>query len=64
MSRISKKIQDKNLIFSTGIDWIYELFNLGNKINSNYLNTPIKLIGNNKIINKFIKKFADRGIEF
>ena len=59
-----KKIQDKNLIFSTGIDWIYELFNLGNKINSNYLNTPIKLIGNNKIINKFIKKFADRGIEF
>ncbi len=59
-----KKIQDKNFIFSTGIDWIYELFNLGNKINSNYLNTSIKLIGNNKIINKFIKKFADRGIEF
>ena len=62
MSRISKESQDKNFIFSTGIDWIYELFNLQNKFNSNLLNRSINVIGNNKVVNSFIKKFADNGI--
>ena len=30
-----KKSQDKNYLFSTGIDWIYELFSFESKINSN-----------------------------
>ena len=29
-----KNIKDKNYIFSTGIDWIYELFNFESKINT------------------------------
>ncbi len=57
-----KESQDKNFIFSTGIDWIYELFNLQNKFNSNLLNRSINVIGNNKVVNSFIKKFADNGI--
>ena len=59
-----KKSKDKNFIFSSGIDWVYELFNLENKINSNYLNKLINFIGNKKIINTFLKKFADRGIRY
>ena len=59
--KISK---DKNLIFSTGVDWIYELFNLENKLGSKFLNIPIKFIGNNKIVNTFLKKFADSGITY
>ena len=59
-----KKSKDKNFIFSTGIDWIYELFHLQNKINSNLLNRSINFIGNNKVLNTFIKKFADRGIRY
>ena len=59
-----KKSQDKNLIFSSGIDWVYELFNLENKINSNLLNKSINLIGNNKVVNTFLKKFADDGIRY
>ena len=60
--QFQKRSQDKNLIFSAGIDCIYELFNLENKINLNLINKSINLIGNNKIINTFIKKFADNGI--
>ena len=57
-----KKSQDKNYIFSTGIDWIYELFNLERRVNSELLNKSINLIGNNKIVNTILKKFADNGI--
>ena len=57
-----KKSKDKNYIFSTGIDWIYELFNLERRLNSKLLNNSINLIGNNKIVNTILKKFADNGI--
>jgi len=57
-----KNSQGKNYLFSTGIDWIYELFNLESRINSNLLNKSINVIGNNKLINTILKKFADNGI--
>ena len=57
-----KKSQDKNYIFSSGIDLIYELFNLQNILNSNLLNNSIKMIGNNKVINTILKKFANDGV--
>ena len=57
-----KKSQDKNYVFSTGIDWIYELFNFESKINSNLISKSINVIGKNKFINSFFKKFADDGL--
>jgi 2-octaprenyl-6-methoxyphenol hydroxylase len=57
-----KKTQDKNYIFSTGIDWIYELFNFESKINSNLLSKTINAFGKNKFVNSFFKKFADVGL--
>ena len=57
-----KKSQDKNYIFSRSIDWIYELFNLESRLNSNLLIKSINMIGNNKALNTIIKKFADNGI--
>ena len=57
-----KKSKDKNLIFSTGIDWIYEIFNFEGKINNQLFSKSIKTIGNNKLINSFFKKFADSGL--
>jgi len=59
-----KKSQSKNFIFLSGIDWIYELFNLESKINFSLLNDSINFIGNNKIVNKFLKSFADSGIRY
>ncbi len=57
-----KNSKDKNYLFSAGIDWIYKLFNFENKIDSDLLSESIKIIGKNKAINSFLKKFADNGI--
>ena len=57
-----KNSKDKNLIFSTGIDWIYELFNFESKISNQLISKSVKAIGNNKLVNSFFKKFADSGI--
>jgi 2-octaprenyl-6-methoxyphenol hydroxylase len=54
--------QNKNYLFSTGIDWIYELFNFERKINSSILRKSINVIGKNRTINNLFKKFADNGI--
>jgi len=59
-----KKSQSKNFIFLSGIDWIYELFNLESKINSDFLKKLINIIGSNKILNVFLQKFADNGIRY
>ena len=57
-----KETKDKNLIFSMSIDWIYELFNLESKINSQFISKSIKIIGRNKSLNYFFKKIADNGL--
>ncbi len=59
-----KKSKDKNFIFSSSIDLVYEFFNLENKLNYNLFNKSINLIGNHKIINSFLRKFADNGIRY
>ncbi len=56
------KNKHKNYIFSNGIDFIHEFFNLENRINSNIVSKSIKFFANNKISNKFFTKFADEGI--
>ncbi len=57
-----KKSKDKNLIFSMGVDMIYELFNFESKIGTNILSKLIKIIGRNKLINTMFRKYADKGI--
>ena len=59
-----KKSQSKNFIFLSGIDWVYELFNIESKINSNLLKKSINIIGSNKVVNVFLQKFADSGIRY
>ena len=57
-----KNIRNKNYLFSTGIDFIYEFFNLENKINNNILSQSVKFLGKNKSINKIFTKIADNGL--
>ena len=61
-SEFQKNSQGKNYIFSTGIDFIYELFNFESRIKSNILSKSINIIGKNKTLNSFFKKFADNGL--
>ena len=52
----------KNLIFSNGVDLIYEFFNFERKIKNNFLSGSVQKINKNLLINKLFTKIADRGI--
>ena len=57
-----KKSKNKNFLFAQGIDFIYEFFNLENKIKNNIFSKSVKLLGKSKIANNFFTKFADNGL--
>ena len=59
-----KKIRHKNFIFSNGVDFIHEFFNLESKMKNNFMSKSVKLIGSYPSINKMFAKIADRGILF
>jgi 2-octaprenyl-6-methoxyphenol hydroxylase len=56
------RIKHKNFIFSSGIDFIHEFFNLDRRIKSNALSKTVQFLGKNPIINKLFTKIADRGV--
>jgi len=58
-----KNLRHKNFLFTNGIDFIYEFFNFETKINKNILSKSVKILGKNKIANKFLTKFADYGLK-
>jgi len=53
----------KNYLFSSGIDFIYEFFNLETKMDNNILSKSVRLIGKNKFLNRTFKNIADRGFK-
>ena len=59
-----KLTKHKNFIFENGVDFIYEFFNLENKINTNVLSKTVKFLGKRKFVNNFFTKFADHGLQF
>ena len=62
-SEFQKRTKSRNLIFSEGIDFIYEFFNSENKLKSGLIDTTVKFVGKNKLINRYFKKFADIGLQ-
>jgi 2-octaprenyl-6-methoxyphenol hydroxylase len=59
-----KKLRPKNFIFSNGLDFINEFFNLERNMKNNFMSKSVKLIGSYPSINKMFTKIADRGILF
>ena len=57
-----KKTKHFNFIFSSGNDFIYELFKFDSKYKNNYLNQLVKFLGGNKLFNKIASKYADQGL--
>ena len=57
-----KERRDKNFIFSMGIDWIYEFFNIESKIKNDLVSKSLNILGKNKFFNSFFKEFADNGL--
>ena len=64
LTDFEKQTRNKNFIFSNGIDFIYEFFNIEKKIKIKNITKILKTIGKNKNFNNLLIKFADRGINF
>ena len=58
-----KKTKHRNYLFSSGIDFVYEFFNVESKINNNVLSKSIQTIGKNKFLIKSFEKIANNGLE-
>ena len=63
-SDFEKKIRHKNFLFSNGIDFVYEFFNLESRFKNPMFSKTVQLLGKNKNLNKFFTKFADNGLNF
>tara|TARA_B100001063_G_scaffold241660_1_gene268960 strand:- start:760 stop:1833 length:1074 start_codon:yes stop_codon:yes gene_type:complete len=61
-SDFEKKTKNRNYLFSQGIDFIYEFFNLENRFNNKTLSTSVQFFGRNQIVKNFLTKFADNGL--
>jgi len=61
-SEFQKRSKNKNFIFSTGIDLIYEFFNFERKIKNNSFSKYVKIFANNSSVNKILTKIADKGL--
>ena len=57
-------LKHKNLIFSNGVDLIYEFFDLERKTNNNLLSKSLQFLGKNHSVNKLFTKIADNGTLF
>ncbi len=63
-SEFEKKSKHKNFIFSNGINFIHEFFNVEGKIKNRFFEKSVREIGKNNLINKIFTKIADEGIYF
>ena len=52
----------KNLIFSNGVDLIYEFFNIERNLKNKYLTKSVQMVGRYPKLNKMFKIIADKGI--
>ncbi len=62
MVEFEKKVRHYNFIYSNGINFIQDFFEFDSKYKNNFSKKIINLIGQNKFINNFFMKVADRGI--
>ena len=57
-----KNTKHFNLVFASGIDFIYEFFKFDNDFKNKYSIKLIKMIGKNKIFKYFFSNYADKGL--
>ena len=62
LNDFEKKTKNKNFLFSSGIDFIYEAFNIERQSRNESFNKLIKIVGKNKNINNYLTTLADRGL--
>ena len=63
-TEFENNLKNKNFIFSSGIDLIYEFFDIEEKLNGSFISKSIQKLGKNNFLNKIFTKIADEGIVF
>jgi len=64
LNDFEKITKNKNFIFSSSVDFIYEAFNIDKKIQNKIFSKVLKLVGKNKNLNNYLIKLADKGLNF
>ena len=64
LKEFEKETKSKNFLFSSGVDFIYEAFNLDKKTRTKSFNKILKIAGKNKTLKSYLIKFADKGLNF
>jgi len=59
-----KETKNKNFLFSRGVDFIYEIFNMDKKTTNKSFNKILQFIGKSKSLTNYFIKLADRGLNF
>ncbi len=62
LEEFQNKTKNRNFIFSSGIDFIYEFFNFDKKNEGKIINKFLQYFGTNKSFISSIIKFADKGL--
>ena len=62
LEKFQKQTKNKNFIFSSGIDFVYNYFNFDKENEKLNLNKILKYVGSNKSLMNSIIKFADKGL--
>ena len=62
LEEFQNKTKNRNFIFSSGIDFIYEFFNFDKKKGGKKLNKILQYFGTNKTFMSSVIKFADKGL--
>ncbi len=63
LEEFEKKTKHRNYIFASAIDFIHEFFKLDNNIKNVFSKPAFKIIGKNKILNKYATHFANFGLD-
>jgi len=63
LEEFENKTKHSNYIFASAIDFIHEFFKLDSNINNRLSNSAFRIIGKNKILNKYATYFANFGID-
>ena len=64
LSDFEKVTKNKNFLFSSSVDFIYEIFNLDKKNKTKSFNKILNIVGKNKNLTNYLIKLADKGLNF
>ena len=59
-----KKTKHLNFLFSYGIDFIYEFFNVDNKLNNIISLSVLKRLSKSQIFKEYVNHVSDKGLYF